>query len=67
MVSGETLRGPNGSSEAVYYREYELQLPYYRPILAIGIYHPSKMNRVFRSMVFPLLRDRLQPAVRKFN
>jgi len=51
----------------VYYREYELQLPYYRPILAVGIYHPSKMNRVFRSMVFPLLRDRLQPAVRKLN
>lgn len=53
------LKGPNGSHEAVYFREYELSLPYYRKIPAYGVYHPSKMNGVFRKEVFPLLRERL--------
>lgn len=53
------LKGPNGSHEAVYFREYELSLPYYKTIPAFGIYHPSKMNGFFRREVFPLLRDKL--------
>lgn len=53
------LKGPNGSYEAVYFREYELSLPYYRKIPAYGIYHPSKMNGVFRKEIFPILRERL--------
>jgi hypothetical protein len=56
---GRSLKGPNGSSEATYFREYELRLPYYRSIPAFGVYHPSKMNRIFREQVFPLLRDKL--------
>jgi hypothetical protein len=53
------LKGPNGSSEAVYLREYELRLPYYRSVPAFGIYHPSKMNGVFREMIFPILKSRV--------
>lgn len=64
---GLAIRGPNGSSDAVYFREYQLELPYYRPIAAYGIYHPSKMNSIFRSEVFPLLRERLGPLVTAGN
>lgn len=55
---GKAIKGPNGTSEAVYFREYELSLPYYRTIPAAGIYHPSKLNGPFRQMVLPLLRER---------
>lgn len=60
---GVPLMGPNGSSQATYFREYELRLPYYRPVAAFGVYHPSKMNRVFREQVFPLLRQELGACV----
>lgn len=60
---GATIKGPNGSNEAVYYREYELSLPYYRTIPAFGVYHPSKMNGNFRERIFPLLRERLGPLM----
>jgi uracil-DNA glycosylase len=66
-IPGLTLRGPNGGSDAVYYREYQLDLPYYRSIPAIGIYHPSKMNSVFRSRVFPLLRKRFASLMTQAN
>lgn len=56
---GTPIKGPNGSNEATYFREYELHLPEYRTIPAYGVYHPSKMNRVFRETVFPILRERL--------
>lgn len=62
-LPGLTVRGPNGANDAVYFREYRLELPYYRPIPAYGVYHPSKMNGVFRSEVFPLLRQRLGSLV----
>lgn len=62
---GVPLKGPNGSHEAVYFREYLLSLPYYRSIPAYGIYHPSKMNGVFREKVFPLLRERLGYLIAK--
>lgn len=61
---GPPLRGPNGSSEATYFREYELRLPYYRSVPAFGVYHPSKMNGIFRKQVFPLLREKLGSYVR---
>jgi hypothetical protein len=60
---GNPIKGPNGPSEAVYFREYELRLPYHRPVCAIGIYHPSKMNGYFRERIFPLLRDRLGSCI----
>lgn len=53
------LMGPNGTHDAVYFRKYELRLPYYKPINAYGIYHPSKLNSAFRQKVFPLLRSEL--------
>ncbi|MEJ6011512.1 hypothetical protein [Novosphingobium aquae] len=53
------VMGPNGPYEAVYFRQYELHLPYYRSIPAYSIYHPSKLNSVFRERVFPLLRTHL--------
>jgi uracil-DNA glycosylase len=53
------VMGPNGTHEAVYFREYEMRLPYYKAVPAYGIYHPSKLNAVFRDQVFPLLRTRL--------
>lgn len=53
------LMGPNGTHDAVYFRKYELRLPYYKPINAYGIYHPSKLNSTFRQKVFPLLRSEL--------
>ena len=60
---GNSIMGPNGRSEAVYFREYELKLPYYPAVPAYGIYHPSKMNRHFRENAFPLLRERLGPLL----
>lgn len=59
MRGAPVVRGPNGTNEAVYFGEYELALPYYRRVQAFSIYHPSKLNGVFRDRVFPLLRDRL--------
>ena len=56
---GEPIKGPNGTSKAVYFSEYEMNLAYLGKVTAIGIYHPSKMNRVFRENVFPRLKDRL--------
>lgn len=57
-VGGAPIMGPNGSREAVYFRDYELKLPYYRAIPAVGIYHPCKLNGVFRQTVLPLLLAR---------
>jgi hypothetical protein len=62
-IGGDPIKGPNGSNEANYFREYELRLPEYRTVAAYGVYHPSKMNRVFRETVFPILRDRLGPLM----
>lgn len=59
LEAGRAIMGPNGSNEAVYFREYRMDLPYYEPVAAYGIYHPSKLNSHFRTEVFPLLRDRL--------
>jgi hypothetical protein len=64
-VNGRTpIMGPNGSREAVYFRDYQLKLPYYRSVPAVGIYHPSKLNGHFRKVVFPLLRDRFGDLIR---
>lgn len=66
-TGGVPIKGSNGSSEATYFREYELRLPEYRTIPAYGIYHPSKMNRVFKETVFPILRERLGPLMPRVN
>lgn len=63
VKGGVPIKGPNGSSEATYFREYELRLPEYRTLPAYGIYHPSKMNGVFTEKVFPILRERLGPLM----
>lgn len=62
-TGGVPIMGPNGSYEATYFREYKLHLPEYRTIPAFGVYHPSKMNRVFKETVFPILRERLGPLM----
>ncbi len=64
LTSGSRIMGPNGSNEAVYFQEYQMQLPGFRKLDAYGIYHPSKMNGIFRDRVFPLLSDRLGPLVK---
>jgi hypothetical protein len=63
LKEGNAIMGPNGTNDAVYFREYELRLPYYKPVMAYGIYHPSKLNGVFREKVFPLLVERLGPLI----
>jgi uracil-DNA glycosylase len=63
VKSGATIMGPNGTADAVYFREYEMKLPYFRPIAAYGIYHPSKLNQRFRDAVYPVLRERLGPLM----
>ncbi|TZG25166.1 hypothetical protein [Sphingomonas montanisoli] len=59
MTGGAALMGPNGRSEAVYLREYKLVIPGYRPVVAFGIYHPSKLNGYFRANAIPMLKGRL--------
>lgn len=61
LKAGNAIMGPNGVSDAVYYREYGLTLPYFREIPAFGIYHPSKMNRLFGERALPLLQHKLSP------
>lgn len=60
---GVPIKGPNGSNEATYFREYELSLPNYRTIAAYGVYHPSKMNGFFRREIFPILREKIGPLM----
>ena len=61
LRTGEAIMGPNGASDAVYFREYGLTLPYFRHVPAFGIYHPSKLNGIFRERVIPLLKERFCP------
>lgn len=64
LVERDCIMGPNGRSEAVYHRRYELTLPYYPTIEVHGIYHPAKMNSVFRQRVLPRLVEHLGPLIR---
>lgn len=59
ITAGAAVLGPNGSNDATYFQEYRMRLPGYKSIDAFGIYHPSKMNGVFRERIFPLLSNRL--------
>ncbi|MDP9416072.1 MAG: hypothetical protein M3Q08_18680 [Pseudomonadota bacterium] len=63
LTTGSAIWGPNGSNDAVYFREYQLGLPFYRTVPAYGIYHPSKLNAVFERRVLPILKERLGPLV----
>lgn len=65
LVERDCIMGPNGRAEAVYHRRYELTLPYYPTIEVHGIYHPAKMNSVFRQRVLPRLVKDLAPLVRR--
>lgn len=65
LVERDCIMGPNGRSEAVYHRKYELTLPYYPTLQVHGVYHPAKMNSVFRQRVLPELVKDLSPLVRE--
>ena len=55
--------GPNGSRDAVYYCEYRVSLPGLPTTLAIGLYHPSKLNNCFYADAFPRLQARFDEAL----
>lgn len=59
VKAGVPITGPNGSNDAVYFRQYEFHLPYYRRIEAYSIYHPSKMNGFFKERIIPVLQEKL--------
>ncbi|BBK30310.1 hypothetical protein STHU_09440 [Allostella humosa] len=58
-----TVMGPNGTSPAVYYREYRLHHPLLGPMSGIGLYHPSKLNGHFYAHAFPRLLRRVNEAL----